>query len=283
MKIRYIILVVLIFAVSFNSCDKVDAPFIESRDYCNGNKKVLIEDYTGHGCVNCPGAAVLAQELKEIFCGRAVIIAVHAGYFAQPDFENNPVFAANFTTEAGNEWDTYFGNSAKGNPNGLIDRAQINDSYVIFPQSWAEVADPLLMEPAEAFITINNDFNVSNNTLSTNIKTEFQQDIEGSFKVIVCITQDNIIAPQKNNDPEIGATPIDSTYVHNHVLRGTLNGSWGEYVSTTGAVAMNEVYEKTYDIEFPASWIPKDCHVVAFVYNESNKQVLQAEEIPVLN
>ncbi|MAZ94341.1 MAG: Omp28 family outer membrane lipoprotein [Bacteroidales bacterium] len=283
MKTRYIILVVLIFAVSFNSCDKVDAPFIESRDYCSGNKKILIEDYTGHGCVNCPGAAVLAQELKEKFCDRAVIIAVHAGYFAQPDFENNPVFAANFTTEAGNEWDTYFGNSAKGNPNGLIDRAQINDSYVIFPQSWAEVADPLLMEPAEALITINNDFSISNNTLTTNIKTEFQQDIEGSFKVIVCITQDNIIAPQKNNDPEIGPTPIDSTYVHNHVLRGTLNGSWGEYVSTTGTVAMNEVYEKTYYIEFPASWIPKDCHVVAFVYNESNKQVLQAEEIPVLN
>jgi len=54
-------------------------------------------------------------------------------------------------------------------------------------------------------------------------------------------------------------------------------------VSTTGAVAMNEVYEKTYDIEFPTSWIAEDCHVVAFVYNESNKQVLQAEEISVLD
>ena len=44
-----------------------------------------------------------------------------------------------------------------------------------------------------------------------------------------------------------------------------------------------EKHDKINYIEFPASWIPKDCHVVAFVYNESNKQVLQAEEIPVLN
>lgn len=283
MKSRFLISVILLIALAFNSCDKVDPPYIESRDYCSGNKKVLIEDYTGHGCVNCPSAAVLAHDLKEKFCDRIVIIGVHAGYFAQPDFEDNPIFHDDFTTEAGNTWDSFFGNSALGNPNGLVDRYEFNGNQVIFPQNWGEVADQLLLEPAQALITLYNEFDNASKKLTTIVTTEFQQDLDGDYKVIVCITQDGLIAAQKNNDEEIGPTPIDSTYVHNHVLRATMNGVWGENVSSTGSVAMETPYQNTYTIEFPDAWKPEDCHVVAFVYDDASKQVLQVEELAVLD
>ncbi len=283
MKTRYIIIALALFAFALNSCDKVSPPFIESKDYCNGNKKILIEDYTGHGCVNCPSAAVLAHDLKEQFCDRVVIIGVHAGFFAKPNFEDNPLFAANFTTPAGNTWDTFFGNSIKGNPNGLIDRVLGPTGYVIYPQSWSTTADTLLSEPAKALITISNDFDDGNNTLSTIIKTEFQENVSGAYKLIVCITQDNIIAPQKNNDEEIGPTPIVIDYVHNNVLRKAVNGSWGEYLGNAGSVMMSVNYEKTYSQVFPDEWVPADCKVVAFVYNEETKRVLQAEELHVLD
>ena len=281
MKIKHIITIIIFITFVFNSCDKVSSPYVEDRDYCSGNKKVLLEDYTGHGCVNCPGAAVLAHDLKESFCDRIVIISVHAGFFAEPNFGNNPLFDADFTTEGGNTWDTYFGNSSMGNPNGLVDRMKGSNGYVIYPQSWAQVADAQLMEAAKALITISNDFDNDNNTLSTTIKTDFQEAVEGTYKLIVCITQDNIIAPQKNNDPEVGPTPIDSAYVHNHVLRKVINGSWGENLSNSGTVDMSVTYEKTYTQEFIEGWIPADCHVVAFVYHEETKQVLQVEELPV--
>jgi hypothetical protein len=282
MKLKYFISIVLLIAFAFNSCDKVEPPYIESRDYCSGNKKVLIEDYTGHGCVNCPSAAVLAHDLKEQFCERIVIIGVHAGYFAQPDFEGNPIFSDDFTTEAGNIWDSYFGNSAMGNPNGLVDRVEFNGSQVIFPQSWGEVADQLLTEPAQALLTLYNDFDDASKTLTTTVTTEFQQDLDGDYKLIVCITEDNIIAAQKNNDAEIGPTPIDSTYVHNHVLRTTMNGVWGESITGSGNVAMETPYQKTYSLVIPDGWKPEDCHVVAFVYNDAGKQVLQVEEMAVI-
>lgn len=283
MKTKYIIPVILLVAFILNSCDKVSPPFIESRDYCNGNKKVLIEDYTGHGCVNCPGAAVLAHDLREQFCDRVVIIGVHAGFFAKPYFEDDTLFAADYTTEAGNEWDTFFGNSALGNPNGLVDRVKTSSGYVLYPQSWAETVDPLLMEPADALITISNDFNTETNTLTTSVNTEFQESVEGNYRLLVCVTQDNIVSPQKNKDPEIGDTPIDENYVHNHVLRGTLNGTWGEMLSGSGAVEVDVTYGKSYTVEFPADWIPNDCHVVAFVFNEETKTVVQVEEAAVID
>jgi len=282
MKIRYISVVLILFALILNSCDKVSPPYVEARDYCSGNKKVLIEDYTGHGCVNCPGAAVLAHELDEKFCDRIVIIGVHAGYFAQPNFEDNPLFAADYTTEAGDTWDTFFGNSAMGNPNGLVDRVEGPTGYVIYPQSWAGVADARLLEPAQALITISNDFDKDSKILATTVNTHFQEDMEGDYKLIVCITQDNIVSPQKNNDPEIGPTPIDENYVHNHVLRGAINGSWGEILNNGGNVDPGADYLKTYSQVFSNDWIPEDCHVVAFVYNEETKEVLQVEELGVM-
>jgi len=282
MKTKYIIILLTLFAFVLNSCDKVSPPYVESRDYCSGNKKVLLEDYTGHGCVNCPGAAVEAHDLKEKFCDRVVIISVHAGYFAQPDFEDNPLFSADFTTEAGNTWDSFFGNSSLGNPNGLVDRVKAATGYVLFPATWGETIDPLLSQPALALITIINDFNTETKELSTTIKTGFQTDLTGSYNLIVCITQDNIIAPQKNNDEEIGETPIDENYVHNHVLRKAINGSWGENLNSSGSVNTNTTYEKTYTQLFADDWIPEDCHIVAFVYDEDTKTVLQVEELGVL-
>lgn len=283
MKTKYIIFVLALFAFALNSCDKVSPPYIETKDYCNGNKKILIEDYTGHGCVNCPSAAVLAHDLKEQFCDRVVVIGVHAGFFAEPNFEDNPLFAADFTTPAGNTWDTFFGNSMKGNPNGLIDRVIGPTGYVIYPQSWATTADTLLSEPAKALITISNDFDDGNHTLTTTIKTEFQENVSGAYKLIVCVKQDNLIAPQKNNDPEIGPTPVIIDYVHNNVLRKAINGAWGEYLGNAGAVIMSVNYEKTYSQVFPDEWLLADCHVVAFVYNEETKRVLQVEELRVLD
>ncbi len=285
MNTKYIIPILIIFAFILNSCDKVSAPFIEKVDLCDGNKKVLIEDYTGHGCVNCPGAAVLAHDLNESLCEteeKLVIIGVHAGYFAKPNFEDNPLFAADFTTEAGNTWDTFFGNSAMGNPNGLVDRVKKNNGYVFYPDSWGDIAAERLSESAKAMITISNDFNTETKELSTTIATKFIASAEGNYKLIVCVTQNNIVAPQKNNDTSIGPTPIDSTYVHNHVLRGSLNGAWGENLSSSGTVENGGEYSKAYIHTFPADWIPAECHVVAFVYNEESKEVLQVEEASVI-
>lgn len=285
MKIRYIIPFILLLATIFNSCDKVSLPFREKIDYCSGNKKVLIEDYTGHGCVNCPEAAVELHNLNKALCedtDRLVIIGVHAGFFAKPNFENNPLFAADFRTEAGNTWDSFFGNSAMGNPNGLVDRVKGSNGYVFYPESWGDIAAPRLLEPAKALITIGNDFNTESKELSTFIRTEFQEEIAGNYKLIVCITQNNIIAPQKNNNPDIGTVGIIIDYVHNHVLRIAINGAWGENLSISGEVVKGVTYEKTYTQSFANDWIPADCNVVAFVYNEETKTVLQVEELAVL-
>ncbi len=67
-----------------------------------------------------------------------------------------------------------------------------------------------------------------------------------------------------------------------NVLRGSLNGDWGEDVADGQAIVKGEKYEKSYPIVFKPGWVAKNCHVVAFVYNTETKSILQVEEKEVI-
>ena len=64
-------------------------------------KKVLIEDFTGHTCQNCPQAADEIHTLQQIsaYQGKIVAIGIHAGFFA----ETNTNFPTDFRTPEGTE------------------------------------------------------------------------------------------------------------------------------------------------------------------------------------
>ncbi len=261
----------------FAACEIVDPPYLENPgggDTTQYAKRVLIEDYTGHSCPNCPKAAQTADQLKNIYGDRVVVMAVHAGYFATP-VPSDPLFAADFRTPAGNTWNDFFG--IDDYPNGMVNRvSNSSGSYTIPYGNWGAVVDEELQKPAEAKITIHSDFDNGQSLFTTTVTTEFLSEQDKAYKLIVCITQDSIIGGQKF------PTSIDENYVFMDMLRGTLNGIWGEDVSDGQPIVVGEKYEKTYSHTFPDDWIAKNCHVVAFIYDLDSKYILQVEEKEVI-
>ena len=65
-----------------------------------------------------------------------------------------------------------------------------------------------------------------------------------------------------------------------HMLRGSMNGDWGEVIIENPVI--DDEIEMTYSITFDAEWVPKNCHVVAFVFAEDLKTIIQVEELAVL-
>ena len=100
-RITYIFLFPLLFGFVWMACDKIDEPlsligeedipqnigdtvfFIDSTIVLH--KQVLLEDFTGHKCVNCPEWAIFAHELADDLNHKLVIIGIHAGWYATPD------------------------------------------------------------------------------------------------------------------------------------------------------------------------------------------------------
>ena len=74
------------------------------------------------------------------------------------------------------------------------------------------------------------------------------------------LIEDGIVALQMMPD---GSSNDD--YVHNHVFRAAVNGTWGEDVTVKEGEATNKQY--TYTL--PENWNAENVSVVAFVYSDN--------------
>jgi len=274
-KILWFPILISLFACL--SCDKISPPFTE--DYVQDStvivkQKILLEDYTGHTCPNCPTAAKLAENMQELYGDRIIVISVHAGYFAEP---SGAPFNKDLRCTTGNELDVFFGISNIGNPNGMINRELYNSSRIISPDDWLS-AFSILHEQNQPSVSIKiqNTYNTDTRLLQTNINTEFLTGLSGTYNIAVYILEDSIVSPQKNNNSTIGSVPTINDYVHRNVLRGDLNGTFGDTIAI-GNISSGSINVKNYSKVLNASWAEKNCFVLAYIYEANSFSIIQSE------
>ena len=133
MKIKKLLYIIPVLILAFAACDYIDEPYTEGSETTDPTdtvkRKILLEDFTGHQCPNCPAAAVIAHQLQELYPEQVVLVTVHAGIFAQMI---SPNYLIDFTCAEGNALNSFFGVSAVGNPNGLINREPSMSDQVPF-------------------------------------------------------------------------------------------------------------------------------------------------------
>lgn len=296
MKTRFtFILLIATAALVYQSCDYVSnaVPAPASGSSSTGStgsttgtqviyRKALIEDYTGHKCGNCPGAARELHKLDSIYAGKIVPIAVHAGFYANV----TSAYPNDLRSQAGTDWDQAFQISmGPGNPNGLVGRVGYNTSNFIQAYSlWGGSAVAIAAMPAAFKIDINNAYNTSSSVLTTTITSTALKDTSGTLNLVVVITEDSIIGPQLDYSLNTTQYPnqIMPNYVFNHVLRGSLNSSWGAQI-LNGNVPKDSVMTRNYSFNLGSGWDYRHCKVVAFIYNSNTSsssyyEVLQAED-----
>ena len=241
-----------------------------------GQRNVLVEDYTGHTCGNCPRAAEVMHDLELTYGSRIIPMAVHVGFFAQTQSNPDGSYSTDFRTQAGNQWNTEFGNSAQGLPNGMINRRPEGGG---FPQSYtawtAQVAN-LLELPPDASLAIELDYNESTRNVNVDIDvTAFNDLNSGPYNIVVCLTEDSIVDWQKDYDPSLADENLEH-YLHMHALRANFHGTWGNQVGS-GNLSAGSVNSVSYSLVLDTEWVDHNCNVVAFIYQTGNKEVIQAD------
>ncbi|MFH1121628.1 MAG: Omp28 family outer membrane lipoprotein [Bacteroidota bacterium] len=273
----------LVCMIYFGACDKIEEPFIkkvEIGDTTAGIKKrVLLEDYTGHTCVNCPKAAKSAAALKAAYGDRMIILAVHAGGFANPNPGGD--FTYDFRTTAGTEWDVFFGISNTGNPKGMVNRKGYPGAHILTPADWAGNIGTTLKETPALDLEVINQYNSDTRQLAAEITVTFLSKPDSITKLVVVMAESGIVKPQRNNDATVGETPVIYEYEHNHVLRDAITSTWGIPVENAGS-SFPSVITKSFTYTLDNEFLPENCAVIAFVYNDANKEILQAAEADVI-
>lgn len=286
---KYIFAAVLAVA-ALTACDKLDG---DSRFTANGDgqtsgtdtllpvKRMLVEDYTGQFCVNCPPAADLLHELEEETYGeRMVIVGMHAGGLAI----GSPLY--NDTAQ------TYMtAINLKNNPGISIDRQYSND---LGTGTWAgEIAKRAAsMQNAPCEISTLHSYDSSNRTLSLISEVDFHADYADSLGIQHYIVEDSIVGLQLMPPPE----PANMQYVHNHVFRSPINTVWGHTLQTKdGEKAEGVFYKKgqsyfdsAKDVKIAENWNEKNLRIVSFVFlysgDENNpiKEIVQVNQFKLL-
>ncbi len=274
---RRILILALAFALSFLwACDIVEKPYTQEINQCGHDnlsvpiRKVLVEDYTGHKCGNCPRAHELLYSLVEQYCDHIIPVSIHVGYFATP---SNGLYKDDFRTPAGNTYNDFFGVDAAGLPRGMVNRTEYNGTLLLSPSAWAGAISQEVNRPVSVEVQVKNTYDSTSRNGQTTIQVSFLQQLQGSFSLTVWIVEDSIIAAQKNYYTDPQDIP---DYVHRNVLRKSVTDPWGETIFD-GQTAINQLITRTYSFSIDTSWADSHCYIVAFVSDKETKQVYQAD------
>ncbi|MCK9423626.1 MAG: Omp28-related outer membrane protein [Bacteroidales bacterium] len=270
----------------FQSCTKVAEPYYTIKSvYVDTNMRTaVLEDYTGHLCINCAPASRMAQELQELYKGQVFVISVHAGDFAEPD-STDPNYGRflkdNFICQAGTDWFTYKPFNIDQNPKGMVNRLPYKTKTSILPGEWAGAIGASVALPKLAIISINNKYDLNTKTLTSAIGVRFLQNVTGKINLCVCLLEDSIFSGQLNAKPG-DSIPIIKHFRFMDVLRGSLNGSWGEPIGTNVSTNFNLSKSFIYKFSDQPKMIPKHCSILAFILDADTKEIYHAAKMVIL-
>jgi len=210
------------------------------------NRNVLIEDFTGQRCINCPNATEAIHEIQNLYGeDHAIAVAIHCGPFGVEGTKG-------LVTEAGKEyWNRWF-DASQGQPVAKINRGQKNDEYA----NWANAVAQELKKTTTVKLDVKVSYDESTRKLTISSLVSDEKKTPGNLQL--WLIEDSIVGAQYMPD---GKAKTD--YIHNHIFRDAINGTWGEEIKYDTSSPI----EHTYTL--PEKYNPANCSIVAFVYNEN--------------
>lgn len=279
-------------ALMFGSCcDTIVDPYKEGVPAAPTGQKVLLIDYSGYRCGNCPEGSAEAVRLKNLFQNDLIIVTMHCGtQFAKP--EPSKGFIEDFRTTTGEGLYDFLAISSQ--PTGSVNFAKVDGSYTMPYTSWATAVSKELRKTPPMTISLTPVFS-ADSVLTVRADIKYKKASTGNDRIAVYLIEDSIIYQQIDYSllPNDDLVP---NYLHRHVFRGAMSGGKfdGKYSpptkSTIGAfgeplpaTVANASTSKTYSISFKGTnWNPKNCSVIVSVNDKVTNNTLQVEETHVL-
>ncbi|MBR1545690.1 MAG: Omp28 family outer membrane lipoprotein [Prevotella sp.] len=212
-------------------------------------RSVLLEDFTGQRCVNCPKGTEVIEQLQEEYGDAIIAVGIHGGPLG---FMGSNTLVG-LATEVGNEYYDHW--QLEYQPVGLVNRhGAVNyTDWTTTVRAQLAITAPLSME---ALASIQDD-KIEISTTITGI------DGNTTGKLQLWVLEDGITAMQLMPDGT-----ANSEYIHNHVLRIPVNGTWGEDFTIQEGETKTTRHTQTLD----PLWNSQQLSIVAFVYNDQGVQ-----------
>jgi hypothetical protein len=249
----------------FASCDEVDVQdrYIEVEPVV-AKRAVLLEEFTGQRCVNCPDAHAVIQSLKEQYGDSFIPVSIHGGptslVYEYKEGQTSPMLGLKL-----DEGDYYAQMwNVSSIPCGVIDRT----SGVQLYSQWATTLLTELTKETPLNIELSAAYNADTDAVDVTTTLQSTENIDG--KLQIWVLESGIVALQYDGSKRV------MDYVHNHVFRASVTDKAGEAIS----LQANVFPTVNHSIAVRNYWNHSNLNVVAFVFNDSG--VVQAAECEVV-
>ena len=256
----------VLMSLCFIRCTEI-APIVPPL----GDKKVLIEEFTGVRCVNCPAGAAEIDNLKALYGDRLVVVSVHVGDFAPPFSDSR----YDFRTTDGTALEQRLG-TPLGYPSAVINRKKFagQTGLQVGRTTWTGFIAAETQAASPVNFIIDKKYNTSTRQFQSTIKfvvNDVKQIENLSFSAL--ITENNIIDTQE--------TPQGKRYdyKHQHVFRGFATDEM-PVISKNGTLS-----DITFSTILNDKWIVENCHITIILHQKGTleKTILQVSELKILN
>lgn len=246
----------------FASCDQVDKNdrYIEVEEI-QVTRRVLLEEFTGQRCVNCPAAHAVIEKLEEQYGDDLIVVSIHAGSFGIKSpyglmQEEGDAYAS--------RWDvtTY--------PSGVVDRT----GGVLNSDTWATAIRTEAGKDTDLGIELDAELSSDGKTIYVSTSLLCSENLDASLQLWV--VENGIVTLQIDGEETL------TDYVHNNVFRACVNGLWGQEISLSANLSQkfDNSIEVFSDPNYPtASWNTDKLYIVGFVYD--NNGVIQVNKTKV--
>lgn len=263
----------LLLSVLFFSCDENEPIIPPVGPQESGSRVVLIEEFTGVRCPNCPAGAEEIESLLALYPDNLVSVTIHAGSFAFAFDASN----YDFKVQDGIDITNYLGGEPLFYPSAVIDRKAFGTgAYYLGKAEWAGRIQSELAEEPEIAIQLEASYTAANRQLEVTATLLPNQRITGDVNLTVLVTESGMVDLQANELEDDG---YSEDYVHKHVLRGTITDALGDPLPTP--LEAGQAVVQTFQYTLDAEWVEANCELVAFVHrsDSDNKEVLQASRL----
>lgn len=300
--------VILIGVVIAGSCDKVTNPYPkttsttldwslypggDSTAYVNAGlwptftantntlRNVMIEDFTGHKCVNCPLATANMEQLIATNPSRIFGVAIHSsanglGAFQEVDAEYSEEFFCDEGLTIGAFFGTIPGSDFIGNPRFCVNRVIANNQYTT--NAGSAISNKTTTCLASALkVNIQAASNYFASTRGLFLHTEvdkIDQTLTADLGLVVYVVEDSLIAPQivpTSLDPD----GKDDAYIHREIMRGCIDGKAFGRILGAADLNANGKYYVNYSYKVPTELEIDNMHLVIYVYDKVTLEVYQ--------
>lgn len=251
----------IVALAALSSCSNIaeDERFIPGEMVGGGGKNILIEDFTGQNCVNCPLAMEELEKMHNTFGEKIIAVGVYGGPFGQSATgKYYPL-----TNDLGDYYNTKMNVSEQ--PYANINRKEKSSNYI----AWSGIVATLLEEEAKITLACENSYDAASGTAAIKVSGDALGTIENAH-LQVWIIEDNVVSMQRLPDGS-----VNKEFVHNHVLRTSVSDKDGDPLS----IVDGKSFEKAYTATIDSSYKPEDLYVVAFVFSANGVEQVVKEKL----